>query len=128
MKYLAAALSLALALIATSASAAVRHSCAKCAPEKKYDSQQVVRAVKTIDRSRVINTTSVVYRPKFVAPRSRSVTRAYAPAIAVNFVVQKYRITHGPHPDAATRTVSRVGPRCKHGVSRPGSCVLRVRG
>ena len=88
----------------------------------------MVRSVKTVNHSRVINTASVVYRPRFIAPRPKAVTRVYVPATVVNIVVHKYRITHGPHPDTATRVVYPVAPRCKYGVSRSGSCVLRVRG
>ena len=128
MKTAAAAFVLGLALIAAPASATVRYACAKCAPLKQYDSQQVVRSVKTVNHSRVINTASVVYRKRYVGPRPKVVTRVYVPATVVNIVVHKYRITHRPHPDAATRVVYPVAPRCKYGVSRSGSCVLRVRG
>jgi hypothetical protein len=43
-----------------------RHSeCADCAPRRKYDSQEVVKKVRTIDHSRVINTRIVVpYRTR----------------------------------------------------------------
>ena len=128
MKYAAVALIFGLALITAPASATARYGCVKCAPVKTYDSQQVIRSSKTINRSRVINTTSVVYRRKFVAPRPKVVTRVYVPATVVNMVVHNYRITHRPHPDAATRVVHPVAPRCKYGVSRSGSCMLRVRG
>ena len=42
-------------------SATPRHGeCADCAPRRKYDSQEVVRKVRTVDHSRVINTRTVV--------------------------------------------------------------------
>jgi hypothetical protein len=42
-------------------SATPRHGeCADCAPRRKYDSQEVVKKVRTIDHSRVINTRVVV--------------------------------------------------------------------
>jgi hypothetical protein len=34
--------------------------CADCAPRRKYDSQQVIKKVRNVDQSRVINTTTVV--------------------------------------------------------------------
>jgi hypothetical protein len=36
------------------------YDCADCAPRRKYDSQEVVKKVRNIDQSRVINTTTVV--------------------------------------------------------------------
>ncbi len=128
MKYLAAALVFGLALSTAPASATACYGCVKCAPVRTYDSQQVIRSHKTVNRSRVINTTSIIYRRKFVASRPKVVTRVHAPVTVVNMVVHNYRITHRPHPDAATRVVYPVAPRCKYGVSRSGSCVLRVRG
>jgi len=131
MKYLAAVIALAgLVFAAAPASAVPQYRCAKCAPVKKYDSQQLIRKVKTVDRSRVINTYSVVYKKvhRHAPIVPQRVYATPAPVVVVNIVTQKYRITHGPHPDSAVRDVYPVAPRCKYGVSRSGSCVLRVRG
>jgi hypothetical protein len=123
MKFLAAVLLIGLALAAVPASAAPLDGCRSCPPPKTYDSQRVIRHTKTVDRSRVINTHSVVYRPPSVR-----VIAARPPVTVVNMVVRKYRIIHGPHPDAMTDVVYPVQPRCKHGVTRSGSCILRVGG
>ena len=36
------------------------YDCADCAPRRKYDSQEVIKKVRNVDQSRVINTTTVV--------------------------------------------------------------------
>ena len=36
------------------------YDCADCAPRRKYDSQQVIKKVRNVDQSRVINTRTVV--------------------------------------------------------------------
>lgn len=130
MKVLAAVLVLAGVTLAAAPASADRYNCRNCAPLKKYDSQKVVRTSKTVDHSRVINTYSVVYKKVIrrapAAPRQVAVL--YPSVVKVNWVTQKYRVTHGPHPDSMIRVVYPVAPRCKYGVSRHGSCVLRVRG
>ncbi len=128
MRFRAAALALTIAsgfaLAAASGAAANGYKCRKCPPPKKYDSTQVVRKSKTVDHSRVINTHEVVYRRSKV----RYVTVMAPPPTVVNFVTQRYRITYRPHPNSEIRIVHPQRPRCKYGVSRRGTCVLRVRG
>ena len=122
-------------------------ACKNCvAPRPHYDSQEVVRATKDVDQSRVINTQSVVYVPggKRVRTHNHLVIRkntirhvgvirhnhtiiekeiryrrprVYAQAITVNFVTQKYHTVHRPVLVEAPI----IYPRRKHRM-------LRVRG
>lgn len=48
-------------VFAAPAAAGARNAeCTYCLPTKKYDSQEVIRTTKDIDRSRVINTVTVL--------------------------------------------------------------------
>ena len=101
--------------------------CPDCQAPRRYDSEEVIRSMREVDRSRVINTTTVVpvYRH---APGSRPATVYVRPAVTVvNFVTRHYHVTEGP-VDFAVVPVYRRAKTCHDG--RTGSCrrMLRVRG
>jgi hypothetical protein len=130
--------------------------CADCPPPRKYDSKEVVKNVRKIDHSRVINTTTVVPVIRRVKESNRLVVRQnetrhtgviqhnhtiieketrYVRRVpvqtTVEFVTHSYRIVE--RPDAVSVSViSRAGRECSRGGPgvRSGSCgrTLRVRG
>jgi hypothetical protein len=51
------------------------YDCAECAPRRKYDSEEVVKKIRNIDQSRVINTTTVVPVRRRVNETDRLVIR-----------------------------------------------------
>jgi hypothetical protein len=123
MKYVSTAFAVALICTAAPAVAAEPMVCRNCPPPRHYDSQETIRTTRTIDRSRVINTTSVVYRavPQIVV--------VAPPPVVVNYVVQRYVITHYPNSDAvrviypvAPRFYRPVAPHCRY-MTRDGRCV-----
>jgi hypothetical protein len=129
--------------------------CADCQPRRRYDDQEVVKKVHNVDRSRVINTVTVVPASPRVREINRLVIRKneirnvgvvqhnhiivekdirYVQRVpvttTVNFVTQNYRVVERP----ATVSISVAPPRnyeCAVGLGRyPGYCrpALRVRG
>ena len=128
----AAWLAVALAPIATpavagDAPAASVEDCADCQAPRRYDSEEVIRSTREVDRSRVINTTTVVpvYRH---APAPRPATVYVRSAVTVvNFVTRHYHVTEHAVDFAAVPVYRRA--RVCHDV-RHGSCrrMLRVRG
>jgi hypothetical protein len=137
---------LALLLIAASAFANDYPRCKNCPkPRPHYDTQEVIHSTKDVDRSRVINTQTVVPVSRKVKVHNHLVIRkntirnvgvvrhnhtiiekeirykrprVYAPPVVVNFVTQKYYTTHRP---ALVEDIN-IYPRRK--CCRP----LRVRG
>ena len=133
------------------------YDCVDCAPRRKYDSQEIVKKVRNIDKSRVINTTTVVPVRTRVNETNRLVIRQnethltgvvrhnhtiiekevrYVRRIpvrtVVEFVTHDYRVVE--RPDTITVPATLYRP---NGCYRPGrayvghgSCrpALRVRG
>jgi hypothetical protein len=115
MKHTAALLTL--ALIGASATVA-NAECRDCAvPDRQYDTEEVIRTVREVDHSRVINTRSeVITRTRVVAPMPMVKT--------VEIVVQHYRVIEVPN----TSYVSMVSyPVNRYHRGRHGRW-LRVRG
>lgn len=130
---------------------ALSNECADCPPPRKYDDRKVVKKVRNIDHSRVIDTYSVVpagrraretnrlvvhknetrhvgvvqHNHTIVEKETRYVHRV--PAVTrVEFVTRKYHVVE----KADTVSVP-VVPRvrsCRRHYGRYGSCVVRVRG
>jgi hypothetical protein len=97
-------------------------ACPNCPERKVYDSQEVIKTTRDVDRSRVINTRSVVTVSRQVRPKNHLVVhdrtvrnvgtirhnhtivekeirywrRAPAVPIVVNYVVQEYRTVRQP--------------------------------
>lgn len=102
--------------------------CPGCPPPRQYDTFEVIKKIKEIDRSRVINTTTVVPVVRYVPERAPKPEVLYVrPSVTVvNFVTQRYRVTEQPVGFAAVPV--QQGPRiksCRDGGCRP---YLRVRG
>lgn len=114
---------LALLLIAVSAFANEYPRCKNCPqPRPHYDSQEVIHSTRDIDRSRTINTTTVVpvsrqvkthnhlvirkntirnigvvrHNHTIIEKEIRYKRRVPAPPVVVNFVTQDYIVTHRP--------------------------------
>ncbi|MCX7314071.1 MAG: hypothetical protein NTV56_20745 [Alphaproteobacteria bacterium] len=128
--------------------------CTDCPPPRKYDDRKVVKKVRNVDHSRVINTVTVVPAGRRVTETNRLVieedetrntgvvqhnhtivekeTRYVhrVPIVTtVNFVTRQYRVVE--MPDTVSVPVTTPVSRCRdrwHG--RHGSCgpLLRVRG
>ncbi len=101
--------------------------CPGCPPPRQYDTFEVIKKIKEIDRSRVINTTEVVPVVRYV-PEPRPEVLYVRPSVTVvNFVTHRYRVTEQPVGFAAV-PVGNIYPRhtksCRYGSCRP----LRVRG
>lgn len=136
-----------------------RHQeCADCAPPRQYDSQEVVRKVRNVDRSRVINTRTVVpvytrvkqtnhlvihkdvirntgaiEHNNVIVEKETRIIRRIPLRTTVVFVTHHYRVVE--RSDSAVAPVT-IGPRrgrdCDRGrgYGRYGSCrsLIRVRG
>jgi hypothetical protein len=105
-------------------------ACENCAPPRIYDSHEVIKKIREVDHSRVINTTTVVpvYRhaPEPQQPERRLVR---VPSVTVvHFVTHQYKVIEGPVTTYAEVPVVRRRAKDCHG--RYGSCrrVLRVGG
>lgn len=120
---LAVALSI-LALVATASAVAAKDrravKCPGCEPAKHYDTQEVIKTVREVDRSRVVNTTSVVVRPVYIRP-VRTV---------VNFVVHHYKVVSRPIDFERYPAPRAVWKDCRSSRRNARGCgtVLRVRG
>ncbi len=109
--------------------------CGNCPTPKRYDSQEVIRKIREIDRSRTINTTEM--SPDY-APRRESDPgyRVRSDVTLVNFVVHRYRVIYAPElapaPEGEYRPLHRTHRvACRYGKrDRYGSCrpLVRVRG
>lgn len=109
--------------------------CGNCPTPNRYDSQEVIRKIREIDRSRTINTTEMVpdYAPRHDTPRGY---RLRSDVTLVNFVVHRYRVIFAPElappSDGEYRPLHRAHRvACKYGKrDRYGSCrpLLRVHG
>jgi hypothetical protein len=104
-------------------------ACENCAPPRIYDSQEVIKRIREIDHSKVINTTEIVpiirYAPEPPQPERRLVR---VPSVTVvHFVTHQYKVIEGP---VATYAEVPVVRRRAKDCSRTGSCrrVLRVGG
>jgi hypothetical protein len=128
--------------------------CADCAPRRKYDSREVVRKVRDVDHSRVINTrtvvpvrsriketnhlvvhdnvvrnTGVVQHNRIIVEKEIRYVRRIPVRTTVEFITHDYRVVE--RPDSVT-VPAYVTPRVRdcRGYGRYGSCrsLLRVRG
>ena len=69
--------------------------CLNCAPSKNYDSVEVIRNVREVDHSRVIETTSVV--PMYRSAPERALRLVDAPPVTiVHFVTHEYPVLAEP--------------------------------
>jgi hypothetical protein len=131
--------------------------CANCPPPRKYDSEQVVKTSRDIDRSRVINTTTVVPVRRSVKETNRLVVHQntirnvgvirhnhtiiekevrYVHRVPIDTVVevitQKYRVVEKPANYIAVPAGRRPVRDCARSrrYDRGSSCgpTLRVRG
>ncbi len=132
-----------------------RHTeCADCAPRRKYDSREVVRKVRDVDHSRVINTrtvvpvrsriketnhlvvhdnvvrnTGVIQHNRIIVEKEIRYVRRIPVRTTVEFITHDYRVVE--RPDSVT-VPAYVTPRVRdcRGYGRYGSCrsLLRVRG
>ena len=158
---IACALVLALGLAAIGGSAFAEDrvpgdECVNCPPPRKYDSEEVVRTSRDIDRSRTINTTTVVpvgrrvqetnrlvihknqirnvgvirHNHTIVEKEIRYVHRIPVPTV-VEYITQQYRVVEKPANYIAVPAGYRPLRDCHRTKrSRYGSCgpALRVRG
>ena len=102
--------------------------CKNCALPKDYDSVEVVRSVREIDRSRTIHTTSVVPAARPVPP-PRLVP--VIPVTVVHFVTHQYRVIEAPIASFVEAPYAPRRARGCHRNGRIGWCApayLRVRG
>ena len=98
-------LALGLAASVTSAAAAPRDAdCADCPVSKRYDSEEVIKRIRNIDRSRTINTTTVVPVDGRDDEPRRDVRRAAEP----RHVIETKRSTQ---PSRAVETKRQAEPR-----------------
>ena len=74
---------------------AASSDCSDCSPPKVYDSQEVIKKIRKIDRSRTINTTEMApdYAPR---PDHSPAYRVRSDVTLVNFVVHRYRVIYAP--------------------------------
>jgi hypothetical protein len=79
---------------------------AGAAPRQKYDSVEVIRSVKDVDRSRVINTTTVIPFVRVPIAEVPIVTR-------VQFIVHRYVVEEVPLTYTFRRKV--YVKQCRHG-------------
>ena len=103
-------------------------ACENCAPPRIYDSHEVIKKIREVDHSRVINTTTVVpvyrYAPEPPQPERRLVR---VPSVTVvHFVTHQYKVIEGPVATYAEVPVVRRRARDCHG--RSCRRVLRVGG
>jgi hypothetical protein len=134
-----AALVLGFAALSAQAFAGERRDrpCADCPPAKKYDSREVIKTTRDVDRSRVIETTTVVPVSRRIHETNHLVVhenetrnvgviqhnhvivekeiRYVRPApIVVNEVVQHYVVVHRPARYQTVYPVHRPLHRCRH--------------
>ena len=130
--------------------------CADCAPRRKYDSQEVIKKVRNVDHSRVINTrivvpartrykesnhlvihknetrhTGVVQHNRVIVEKEIRYVRRIPVQTRVEFITHDYRAVE--RPDSITVPVRRVIGRCSDRgglLGTYGNCgpTLRVRG
>jgi len=109
--------------------------CTDCATSRRYDSEQIIKKIRQIDRSRTINTTEIAPEaPRPPSPRYR----IREDVTLVNFVTHHYRVIYSPGLVPAVevggdrpRLYDRSRVACRYGeYRRHGSCrpVLRVGG
>ena len=127
--------------------------CADCEPRRKYDSQEVVKKVRNVDHSRVINTKTVVpVRPRvretnhlvihnnetrnvgviqhnrIVVEKEIRYVRRIPLRTTVEFVTHDYRVVERPASITVPVCPGYIG-NCSRSMGRYGSCgPLRVRG
>jgi hypothetical protein len=102
--------------------------CADCPPPRTYEDRKVVKKVRDIDRSRVINTVTVVPVGRRIAKEPRHVR--YIPIqTRVEIITHNYRVVERPDT-VAVEVPRRVRDCGRRSYGRYGSCgpVLRVRG
>ena len=126
------------------------YGCADCAPRKKYDSEEVVRKVRNIDNSRVINTQTVVpgrtrtketnhlvihrneirhvgviQHNRIIVEKEIRYVRRVPARTRVEFITHDYRVVERPDTVKVRVSPGYIGP-----CGRTGSCrsLLRVRG
>ncbi len=144
MKNLIVIIALVAGLAAPAAAGSHKAKCAYCPPAKNYDSHEVIRTTKDIDRSRVINTVTVVPKRR-VIERNHLVIRDHqtryvgvvrhnhtiveyvrpVPTV-INYVTQDYRATYRPHTELGPASVYHDRPACGRGYGC--RTPLRVRG
>lgn len=120
--------------------------CNNCPPPRRYDSQEVIKRIREIDRSRTINTTEMA--PDYAPPQPTPGYRVRSDVTLVNFVVHRYRVIYAPELVPASEAnlyrpvysgdeyrpkyrPHRAHVACRYGKrGRYGSCrpLLRVRG
>jgi len=127
--------------------------CADCAPRRKYDSREVIRKVRNVDHSRVINTrtvvpvrsriketnhlvvhdnvvrnTGVIQHNRIVVEKEVRYVRRIPLRTTVEFITHDYRVVE--RPASITVPVYVAPARDCRGYGRYGSCrsLLRVRG
>lgn len=113
-------------------------ACDNCLP-KRYDSVEVIKKIREIDRSRSVNNTEMA--PDYAPPRETHPSyRVRSDLTLVNFVVHRYRVIEAPamvpasdageyrpvyRPHRAHRVACKYGKRGRYDSCRPA---LRVRG
>ena len=129
------------------------YGCADCAPRKKYDSEEVVKKVRNIDNSRVINTRTVVpgrtriketnhlvihknetrhvgvvQHNRIIVEKEIRYFRRVPARTRVEFITHDYRVVE--RPDTVKVYVPARAPGYIGPCGRYGSCrsLLRVRG
>jgi hypothetical protein len=105
-------------------------SCENCPAPRRYDSQEVIKKIQEIDRSRTVNTVEMA--PSAAPKRVNSGIRVRSDVTLVNFVVHHYRVIESPGLVPASEVVYRPrrAANCRYGRNRHGACrhhVLRVR-
>jgi hypothetical protein len=111
--------------------------CVNCPPPRKYDSREVIKTRRDLERViQTINTTSMAPEKPAESPAKSSPRIYVRPDVTlVNFVVHRYRVIYAPALVSASEvqdypapSVYRPARICKHG--RYGSCrpLLRARG
>jgi hypothetical protein len=105
-------------------------SCENCPAPRRYDSQEVIKKIQEIDRSRTVNTVEMA--PSAAPKRVNSGIRVRSDVTLVNFVVHHYRVIESPGLVPASEVVYRPrrASNCRYGRNRYGACrhhVLRVR-
>jgi hypothetical protein len=90
--------------------AAENRAAAECVgcdtPKKKYDSVEVIRTIKNVDRSRVINTTTVV-------PYIRGPVVSVPIVTRVQIIVHRYEVEEVPYAHTYQRKI--YVQKCRHG-------------
>jgi hypothetical protein len=99
-------------------------ACDNCSPPKRYDSQEVIKKIREIDRSRTINTTEMAldYAPRREASPGY---RVRSDVTLVNFVVHRYRVIYAPELVSAAEA-GEFRPLHSAGGYRPAHRLHRV--